>query len=190
MRAFAAAALLSILALAQAAEVAGVKFAERIDGPGEGKLVLNGAGVRTLMSLDLYAIGLYLPETRRSAEEILLLPGPKRVAIRMLRDVSAEAFTQGLIDGLRKNHSDAEMVRFGPRIAQFTRIMAENKEGKQGMAIDIDWAHGEGVRLRVDGQPSGQPIVGEDFYRALLRVWIGLNPVQDDLKAALLGAES
>jgi hypothetical protein len=171
MRVLAAVLLCSIIGLAQAVEVAGVKFAEKIDGPGDATLVLNGAGLR-------------------KAEEILLLPGPKRIAIRMLRDVSAESFTQALIDGLRKNHSDAEMVRFGPRIAQLTGIMADIKEAKEGMAIDIDWAQGESLRLRVDGQQVGRPIVGEDFYRALLRVWLGLNPVQDDVKAGLLGAGS
>ena len=180
-----------LIGLAQAAEVAGVKFAERIDdGPGDAKLVLNGAGLREWLFLDVYAMGLYLPERKTRAEEILALAGPIRIAIRMLRDVSAESFTEALIDGLRKNHSDAEMVRFGPRIAQLTGIMAEIKEAKAGMAIDIDWAQGEGLRLRIDGQPAGQPIVGVDFYRALLRVWLGLNPVQDDLKAALLGAGS
>ena len=121
---------------------------------------------------------------------MLSLPGPKRIAIRMLRDVSAESFTEALIDGLRKNQSEAEMVRFGPRIAQLTAIMAELKEAKEGMAIDMDWEQGSGLRLVVDGKPAGQPIVGEDFYRALLSIWLGANPVQDDLKAALLGAKS
>jgi hypothetical protein len=179
-----------MLGLAQAAEVAGVKFAEQIDGPGNAKLVLNGAGLRKRFFLDIYAMGLYLPERLRKAEEILTLAGPKRIVIHMLRDVSAESFTEALIDGLRKNHSDAEMVRFGPRIAQLTAIMADIKEAKEGMVIDMDWAQGDGLRLRVDSRLTGQPIVGEDFYRALLRIWLGLNPVQDDLKAALLGAES
>jgi hypothetical protein len=190
MRALAAVALACVLGLAQAAEVAGVRFAETIDGPGDAKLVLNGAGLRERVLVELYAMGLYLPERKYRAAEILRLPGPKRVALRMLRDVSAAAFTEGLIDGLRKNHSDAEMVRFGPRIAQFTAIMAEVTEAKEGMAIDLDWAQGEGTRLRVDGRAIGQPIVGEDFYRALLRIWLGLSPVQNDLKAALLGATS
>ncbi|MDX1376063.1 MAG: chalcone isomerase family protein [Burkholderiales bacterium] len=190
MRALAAVALACLLGLAQAAEVAGVTFVETIEGPGDAKLVLNGAGLRERGFVDVYAMGLYLPERKYRAEEILLHPGPKRVALRMLRDVGAAAFIEALIDGLRKNHSDAEMVRFGPRIAQFTAIMAEIKEAKAGMAIDLDWAHGEGTRLRIDGRPSGQPIVGEDFYRALLRIWLGLSPVQNDLKAALLGATS
>lgn len=178
------------LGSAQAAEVAGVTFAESIDGPGGAKLVLNGAGLRERVFIDVYAMGLYLTQRTSKAEVILTLAGAKRIAIRMLRDVSAEAFTEALVDGLRKNHSDAEMVRFGPRIAQFTAIIAELKEARQGMAIDIDWAHGEGLRMYVDGKQVGQPIVGEDFYRAMLRIWLGLNPVQDDLKAALLGAKS
>jgi hypothetical protein len=185
-------ALLCALALnlAQAAEVAGVKLPEQVVGPGDAKLVLNGAGLRMRLFFKVYVMGLYLPERKPKAEEILSLAGPKRIAIHMLRDVSAESFTEALIDGLRKNHSDAEMVRFGPRIAQLTAIMAEIKEAKEGMAIDMDWVPSGGLRLRVDGQATGQPIVGEDFYRALLRIWLGPNPVQDDLKAALLGAKS
>jgi hypothetical protein len=34
---------------------------------------------------------------------------------------------------------------------------------------------------------AGLPILGEDFYRALLKIWLGDKPVQADLKKALLG---
>ena len=40
----------------------------------------------------------------------------------------------------------------------------------------------------VNGKPAGKPISGEDFYRALLRIWLGDKPVQEDLKKSLLGA--
>jgi hypothetical protein len=39
----------------------------------------------------------------------------------------------------------------------------------------------------IQGKPTGKPIAGQDFYRALLRVWLGDKPVQDDLKKSLLG---
>lgn len=190
MRTLAAILLSSIMGLAQAADVAGVKFAEQINGPGNAKLVLNGAGLRTRLFFKVYAMGLYLPALKHEAAQVLSLAGPKRIAIRMLRDVSADTFTEALIDGLRKNQSEAEMVRFGPRIAQLTAIMAKLKEAKEGMAIDMDWVQGSGLRLVIDGKPAGQPIVGEDFYRALLSIWLGSDPVQDDLKSALLGAKS
>jgi len=61
------------------------------------------------------------------------------------------------------------------------------KEAKKGMAIDLDWDPAAGTRVTIDGKPGGAPIAGADFYQALLRVWLGPKPVQDDLKKALLG---
>ena len=52
--------------------------------------------------------------------------------------------------------------------------------------FDGNWS-GTGTVLSVQGKPMGRPIAGEDFYRALLRIWLGDKPVQDDLKKALLG---
>jgi hypothetical protein len=43
------------------------------------------------------------------------------------------------------------------------------------------------TQVVIQGKPAGKPIAGEDFYRALLRIWVGDRPVQDDLKKALLG---
>jgi hypothetical protein len=39
----------------------------------------------------------------------------------------------------------------------------------------------------VNGQPRGKPIPGDDFYRALLRIWLGDKPVDGDLKKGMLG---
>ena len=39
-----------------------------------------------------------------------------------------------------------------------------------------------------DSNAAGASIPGEDFFRGLLRIWLGDQPVQDDLKKALLGA--
>ncbi|HUN67524.1 MAG TPA: chalcone isomerase family protein, partial [Burkholderiales bacterium] len=74
-----------------------------------------------------------------------------------------------------------------PRVRQLVAIMAEMKEAKKGMRITLDWLPGAGTAVTVDGKAAGLPIQGEDFYRALLRIWLGDNPVQSDLKKALLG---
>ena len=65
-------------------------------------------------------------------------------------------------------------------------IMAEVKEAKKGMAISLDWTEA-GTQVVIDGKAAGKLIPGEDFYRGLLRIWLGDKPVQDDLKKALLG---
>ena len=170
----------------QAADVAGVRIEDRTK-VGNAELTLNGAGLRKRAFFQVYAIGLYLPQKSSSPAAVLEQRGPKRVAIHMLRDVGADAFTEALADGIRANHSEAEAKALEPRIKELSAIMAELKEAKKGMAISLDWT-GEGTQLVVQGKSAGKPIAGEDFYRALLRIWIGDKPVQDDLKRALLGS--
>jgi Chalcone isomerase-like len=169
-----------------AAEVAGVKIDDKTR-VANSDLALNGAGVRTRLFFQVYAIGLYLPQKGTTPAAILAQPGPKRVAIHMLRDVGADTFTEALADGIRANHSEAEAKALEPRIKELAATMAEVKEAKKGMAIALDWLPASGTVMLVNGTPRGKAISGEDFYRALLRIWLGENPVQDDLKKALLG---
>jgi hypothetical protein len=168
------------------AEVAGVKLEDKTR-VGAADLTLNGAGLRKRAFFQVYAIGLYLPQKSSSPPAVLEQPGPKRVAIHMLRDVGADAFTEALAEGIRANHSEAEAKALEPRLKELAAIMAELKEAKKGMAIALDWQPQAGTVMLVNGTARGKPIPGEDFYRALLRIWIGDKPVQDDLKKALLG---
>lgn len=166
-----------------AAEVAGVRIDDRTSVSGA-ELALKGAGLRKRLFFDVYAMGLYVAD--RKADPIAQ-GGAKRVAIHMLRDVDADTFAKALVDGMRPNHDEATMKALEPRIAQLNAIMAGIKQAKKGMVIALDWAPGAGTRVTIDGKAAGEAIEGEDFYRALLRVWLGGNPVQDDLKKALLG---
>jgi len=170
-----------------AAEVAGVRLEDRTK-VGATDLVLNGAGVRTRAIFKVYAIGLYLGERKPGAADVIGASGAKRVAIHMLRDVDAATFTEALVEGMRPNHDEATMKALEPRIAELAAIMNELKEARKGMMVLLDWQPGAGTVVSVDGKSRGRPIAGEDFYRALLRIWIGERPVQDDLKKALLGS--
>ena len=175
--------LLCLAAPAWAAEVAGVKIDDQTR-VADTELSLAGAGLRKRFVFQVYAIGLYVQD--RKADPISQ-PGPKRVHIHMLRDVGAEPFIDALVDGIKANHTEAEAKALEPRVKQLGATIAEMKEAKKGMTIVLDW-NVKATQLVVDGKPAGQPIPGEDFYRALLRIWLGDKPVQDDLKKALLGA--
>ena len=104
----------------------------------------------------------------------------------MLRDVGAEQFTEALVEGLRANLSEPDFRKLEPRVKELSDVMAQVGEARKGMAIALDWT-GTETRLLVNGKPAGKPISGEDFYRALLRIWLGEHPVQDDVKQRLLG---
>ena len=164
------------------AEVAGVKIDDKTQ-VGSTELTLTGAGLRKRVFFQVYAIGLYVQD--RKADPIAQ-PGAKRVAIHMLRDVGAAQFSEALADGIRENHSEAETKALEPRVRELAAVMEEIKEAKKGMTIALDWT-GSGTQVLVNGKAAGNPIGGEDFYRALLRIWLGPRPVQDDVKKALLG---
>ena len=179
-----AAAALALNAIA--ADVSGVKLEDKAQLESR-DLVLNGAGLRTRFRVvKVYVIGLYLPEKKSDPVAVLSLGGPKRAEIHMLRDVGADTFVDALIEGLKANHSEADYKALEPRVKELSDTMAQIGEAKNGMTIALEWT-GSATRLAVNGKPAGKPIAGEDFYQALLRIWIGDKPVQDDLKKSLLG---
>jgi hypothetical protein len=185
MRATLFATFLLFALAASAAEVAGVKIDDKTR-VGNAELALNGAGLRKRAFFQVYALGLYVQQKSGNAATVIEQPGPKRVAIHMLRDVGADAFNEALAEGIRANHSDADAKALEPRLKELGAIIGSVGEAKKGMAINLDWTGGE-TQVLIQGKPTGKPIAGEDFYRALLRVWLGDRPVQDDLKKALLG---
>jgi len=177
---------LSMAFPALAAEVAGVKLEDK-ERVANSELVLNGAGLRKRAFFQVYAAGLYLSEKKTVAMEAIAAAGPKRVAIHMLRDVDADQFSGALADGINSNHGDAEAKALEPRVKQLVAIMVEMKEAKKGMRITLDWLPAAGTQVTIEGKPAGAAIPGEDFFRALLKIWLGDRPIQDDLKKALLG---
>ena len=188
LRTLAALAALAAALPAFAAETAGVKFSDSTQ-VADKPLVLNGAGLRRKFIFKVYAMGLYLSAKAESAAAAIDAPGPKRVEIAMLRDVDAKTFSDALREGIEANHSEAEVEAIEPRIKQLEAVMQRVGTAKEGMRVMLDWAPGTGTQVSIDGAPADTPIPGEDFYRALLRIWLGPHAVQGDLKRALLGAK-
>ncbi len=188
-RAFVAASLTTALFAAlpaHAADVAGVRFDDRSTVAGS-DLALNGAGLRTRFMLKVYAMGLYLPRRADTPDAIATLAGPKRIQIVTLRDLTAEQFADALVEGLKKNHSEAEFAKLQARSDEFRTALLAIKAAPAGTQIRLEWLPASGTRLSVGNDARGKDIPGEDFYRALLRIWLGDKPVDADLKNALLG---
>src|SRR5260221_6350030 len=179
-------ALVFFAGQALAVEVAGVRVDERIK-LGAGELVLNGAGLRTKAFFKVYVAGLYLSEKKTSVADVLALPGAKRVSMRMMRQLSAKQLTDALDEGIRDNTSSAEQDALKDRLAELTATMNALQSAKEGDVIALDWLPGTGTRVVLNGEPRGNAIEGEDFYRALLRIWLGDNPVSGSLKKSMLG---
>ena len=176
---------LSLPALA-ALEVAGLKFDDKTK-VGNSETVINGAGLRKRAFFKVYAIALYLPQKQTAAADVLAAKGAKRIAIVALRDLTAEQLVDALLEALKKNHDEAALAALQPRIDQFRTSMLSIGNAPEKSVVNLDWLPESGTRLTFNGAAKGSDIPGEDFYRALLKIWIGDKPAQDDLKEHLLG---
>lgn len=173
---------------AHGAEVEGITLAERIRVDGQ-ELQLNGFGLRTrALFFKIYVGSLYLPEKSTSAAAALATKGAKRIQLSMVRDADAEQFVEAIDAGLRANHSEAQLAQVKPQTDALMAMIRSIGTSQKGASIVLDYApSSDGTTLFVDGKPAGPPMAGEEFFRTLMRIWLGENPVQADLKEALLG---
>lgn len=169
-----------------AAEAGGVKFEETAKVAGK-ELKLNGVGVRTKFIIKVYAAGLYLPEKKTSAAEVLKLEGPRRVTLVMLREVSSDSFGKAFMDGLNDNVDNAEKMKLVPQISKFGEMFAMLEALKKGDVLHLDWIPGSGTQCELNGKKIGEVVPDLAFYNAVLRIWLGDKPVDRSLKPALLG---
>lgn len=184
--ALASAALIALPA--QAIEVRGVKFADTATVAGQA-LQLNGAGARVRIVIDVYAAALYVPKRDASAQGLLTQAGAKSMQIVLLRDLTGEDFADAMIKGFRKNNSEADVTKHEARLEDIRKTMIAFGLVKKGTAIQLNFVPGSGTRTLVNGAQKGADIAGDDFYAAVLKIWLGSKPVDDDLKEGLLGAK-
>lgn len=183
-RAALVAALLAVPGL-QAAEVAGVRVEEKLR-VGSNELVLNGAGLRTRFFIKVYVGALYVGEKASSPAAIIDSNAPRRVSLRLLRDLEAESLHSALDEGLRNNLSPAELSDLKGPAEQLASIMKGIGKVKEGDTVAIDFSEA-GVSVSQNGDARGK-VAGAPFARALLKVWLGDKPADAALKKAMLGS--
>jgi hypothetical protein len=175
--------LLSCNVLAR--EVAGVKLADMAQ-VGNASLQLNGAGIRTKFFFKIYIGALYLPQKQNLADTIIADEHEHRVALHMLHELTSKKLYGAFSEAIEVNHTHAELVALDAQLKQMAQIFDEVKEVKPGDVITLDYLPASGTQISVNGTARGT-IAGAPFNRALLRIWLGSKPVQDDLKKEMLG---
>lgn len=165
-----------------AAEVAGVKLPDTQTADGK-TLKLNGAGVRKKAIFKVYVAGLYVETPSKDAAALLASSDAKRMHLWMLRDVKGASVSGAIADGFELN-SKAALPQLQPRLDKLATMIPDLKEGDQ---LSLTWVPDKGTVVNVRGTDVGT-IEGRDFADALFAVWLGPNPIQDDLKKALLGS--
>ncbi|MFT3954689.1 MAG: chalcone isomerase family protein [Piscinibacter sp.] len=177
-------------AAAMAADLAGVRLTDT--APVGGRLLrLSGAAVATrALVLRLYVIALYLPEARAAAPaDPLNSDGPRRLVITLLRDVCGQDFIEVVQKAADSRGPQRE--RFADYAARLGAALSRRDCAlRRGDTLAFDWLPGHGAVPRLNGAPLLEPEPDAGIYAALLRIWLGDEPVDAALKADLLGARS
>ncbi len=185
-RAVLAALLLAGAAHAQQVVVSGVKYDESAELRGQ-KLQLNGAGIRYKAVFKVYTAGLYLPKKAATPEEVLAMPGAKRMSITMLRDIDSSELGKLFSRGMEDNMDKAAFSKLVPGVMRMSQIFSDHKKLAAGDSFMVEWVPGAGTVITVKGVPQGEPFKEPEFFNALLRIWLGPSPADWKLKEALLG---
>lgn len=190
MRSMLASLLLAamLLPLAARADVslAGVKYDEATDLRGA-RLQLNGAGIRYKGPFKVYTAGLYLQKKAATPDEILAMPGAKRMSVVMLRDIDASELGKLFVRGVEDNMDRNAMAKLIPGLMRMSQIFTEHRNLKTGDQFTLDWVPGTGTVVSVRGIPQGEPFKEPEFFNALMRIWLGPVPADWKLKDSLLG---
>ena len=183
-------ALIAIVGLAfngpqaGAAEINGVKLPDQVTLQGK-TLKLNGTGLRqaTILKINAYAAGLYLENGMHDGEAIANSDQLKSIEMVFMRDVSAKQMSDAFQEGFDKN-CIAGCTELKPYIGKLQGLLKDMKKG-ESMAYHF---LADGVEVMIRGQKMGK--VGDKaFSHQLIRVWIGKNPPNTELKDGLLGGK-
>ena len=164
-------------------KIAGIELADSYQ-LADSELVLNGAGIRSKFFFKIYVGALYADKRSDNADQLLAATGPKSMQMTMLyKEVAAQKITKGWHEGFEANLDDEAFKQVEERLENFNSLFPDLHEGD---VVRMDYIPGSGTRLSINGKQLGT-IPGADFFNALLRVWIGKHPADDDLKEGLLG---
>jgi len=171
--------------IASAQKLADVNISEQISVDGvDAPLILNGAGIRSKFFFKIYVGALYLPKKQNNAEAVLKSTQPNRVLMHFLYDeVEKKKLVDAWIEGFEENVSSKVFSALKDRLKNFNAMFSDVHKGD---VILLDYIPQKGTRVTIRNEVKGI-IEGADFNRALLSVWLGEEPVTDELKNAMLG---
>ena len=179
--------LMTIFTTAHALEIEGIEIPATIrSGDDKTELVLNGAGLREKFYVDVYLAALYLQARTPDAAAILSDDGPASVTMNIIySEISKKKITDGWIDGLDDNLTSSERKDIQTRLEAFNKLFTAMQKGD---VVRIDYTPDKGTEVRLNGEWRGS-VEGNDFFRALLKVWLGSDPVSKSLKQDMLGGD-
>jgi hypothetical protein len=147
-------------------------------------LVLNGAGIREILWWDLYVGGLYLQ--KKNSDDKIIVNADETMAVKMYVTssmITIERMEEAIREGFDKS-TKGNLTPVAKRIDDI--ITTFSTEIKIGDVFDLIYLPKEGVNIYKNDQLANT-IYGLDFKIALFGIWLSNDPVDKNLKKAMLG---
>jgi hypothetical protein len=154
---------------------------------GTDQLQLNGRGTRVRVIVSVYEAGLYTKKAVHSADELARVDGAKRLHAVALREVDADTLGRLFMKGISDNNPREDVARLLPSILQVSSLFTERRKLKAGDTFGFDHVPGQGTKLVINGAMQGDWVKDPAFFPVVMRMWLGAQPVDNELKQALLG---
>jgi hypothetical protein len=152
------------------------------------KLQMNGAGTRYKAGIfKVYDMAMYTTKKVGTPEELLALPGPKRLDFTALREVPGTDLGLLFIKGLQENSPKEQVQRHTVATTRLIEIFSGRSKLKPGDTFAMEFVPGKGTTFYIVGEAQGAAVGDDEFFEMVLRIWFGKSPVDRSLKDALLG---
>jgi hypothetical protein len=149
-------------------------------------LRLNGLGLRGVAWIKAFVAGLYLPAPTRDAAQVLSMPGPKRLRLKIMLEAPSSELTKSLTSRIARHEPEGVKAQIGSRLERLASQIDGLGELKVGDTVDLDFQPDLGTVLRFNDRAVGQPVAGDDLYRAVLKIFVGEHPADKRMKEGLL----
>ncbi len=152
-------------------------------------LQLNGAGTRYRVVFKVYDLALYTPKKVSTPEDLLALPGPKRLSFVALRELPGTDLGVAFIKGLQANASKEQVQKHTGSSTRLIDIFSGQTKLMPGDTFAMDFVPGNGTTFYIAGKAQGAPVGDAEFFNMVLNIWVGNSPVDLPLKDALLSQD-
>jgi hypothetical protein len=148
------------------------------------KLMLNGQGTRVKFFMKVYDTSLYLGSQSSNAEEIL--SSNEAMAIRLdvtSTMVTTDAMKDALNSGLVKSTGN----NTGPLTAEINQLISSfNSDVSDSDFFEFIYMPDSGINV-LKNSTYIDTVPGIEFKKAFFGIWLSKNPIQKNLKKAMLG---
>lgn len=151
------------------------------------KLQLNGFGTRTKFWTEVYVQALYLTVLSEDAKDILDSDTNMGIRLQITSSlVSSQKLSKSLHKGMVKSIGEENIPQFKTQLDLLEKLL--NREATvENDAFNLIYSSTEkSISVFKNNKLEGK-IPGFDFKKAFFGIWLSNNPVDAELKDALLG---